>query len=107
MGNAIRMAPAVALADEKQARAVFKPGKRVVTHTLHVHPGVVAVLKPQTHLSRLSIGEPDVVRVLEAIELLQNDFSRICPANARDIMVARIPGYLHPAHATAGRAYYA
>src|SRR6185437_6496009 len=51
--------------------------------------------------SRAGVGEKIVVRVLQAIELLDEECVSIGPLDARNVVLARIPGDTHPLHASA------
>src|ERR1043166_9569998 len=92
------------IADEDAGapRFISEPRKRVV----HIHPGVVAVLKHHPHPAVLGVREPERVCVLATIELLHDDLAGVCPRESRQVKVARISGHVHPLQETRRQAYH-
>src|SRR5262249_42743814 len=85
--------PAVALAQPGTLLAALQPVKVIVD----LQPRLVALNQDRLHLPGRAVSKQDLVRILEAVELLQHDPARIvCPVHAGDVVVARVAGHLHP-----------
>ena len=88
------MLPTVALAEPEEAPSAVDPVKLV--HDLD--PRVIAVGEEDPRGARRGIGGDHVVRVLETVELLEEDVGGVGrPLHARDVMVARVRVGLDPA----------
>ena len=83
-----------------EQRAAGKPLPRV--HD--VEPRLVLVVEHPAHLTGLRVAEPDVVGVLQAVELLEDDLAGgVDPLHARHVGVARIAGQSQETDRAAGR----
>src|SRR4030095_11086228 len=95
--------PAVLLTGPEKTLSTLEPGLVVVD----IHPGAVGVDHYPTYLPGLPAGEPDRVRGLQPVELLDDDLIRVRrPVHAGDVVVARIAGHLEPADGAASGAHH-
>ena len=98
-GDAVKVPPTVAFAQPQETRAAIDPG-----HLVHdFHPGVVSVREEDFRGAGNRVARDDVVGVLEAIELLEEDAAGIRgPLHARDVMVPGIGVRGEPTRRAAG-----
>src|SRR5262249_15772013 len=73
---------------------------------VNVHPGLVLLGQERPYLARARMGEDDLVGVLDAVHLLQDDLTGVAasPVHARDVGLAWVAGNVEPGH-IAGRAW--
>src|SRR6266550_9525989 len=112
----INVSPAVTFARPKKSLAVIYPldiaasQARLVPVDVaprDVHPGVVFFGKHRMNFASLAITKHDHVRVLQAVELLNDNFIGVCgPLHAGQIVVAWVAGNIEPACGAPGGAYH-
>src|SRR5690242_12839774 len=105
------MPPAVALTGPEETLTIINPFEVATTQTRlvpiditpgNVHPRIIFFGEHRPHFSSAHITEHDNVRVLQTIQLLDNDLVRVrSPLHAWQIVVARIPGHIEPLSCTA------
>src|SRR5215469_6008354 len=97
------MAPAIALAGEQDAAAILDPAKVAID----LHPGVILILEHLPDFAGLSVAEKYGIRVLQAIQVLDDEPVVTGPLDVRNISVSRVAGRLHPSCCAAIGAYHA
>ncbi len=97
--HGVGVVPAVALAEPQQPTAAFEPDE--VVHDLD--PGLVRIGEDRPDLARGGVPDEDAERVLQAVEMLEDDLAGIPrPFQPGDVGLGRIARGLHPDGIPAG-----
>src|SRR5580700_3888900 len=83
----IGVPPAIALADPDEVLAAVQP----VHFIIDIDPGAVTLTEDRVHGARVDIPEHHIERVLEAVQVLENQLAGVGgPVHPGDVVIARV-----------------